>query len=397
MQHASKFLFPLLLLVSTNGYSSSVVNQYLGQVQYLSSSRQESITGESGWLDQPELRFSGSDDDEHGIAFRFRPRFASERLAQDRVLSLLNRRHNGALNAQLNDELEMRYHRIIELIGAYTDLDYAEQRLGVSRQQLALSQTLAQTEGFRIADLQAAELEYHRGQQRLAQLGKRLDNRLKSITGLSPIKLKEFLTDWSFQVNDWDGLLSVANKLVLMTNDNRMVSQEDQVDFELAQQKLRLARSESANWLKFVELKLVDRPSGGQETTLGLSIPLGKDHFDISQRAAEVNRANLSLQANKLRLSRLTADSVQELEWLRDESLAMESSWALLQQQYAKLRSSGQPALVLKLKSELLHYQNELKRQHISALHRYIELLHSTGYLAQQPLRNWLIQAQPTL
>jgi len=397
MKYSPTYLLALLILFSASNASSEVTNQYLNQARQASPYQLEQIRAESGWLDQTELRYSGSDQDEHGFAFRFQPRFASQRLAENRIIDLLNHQQARALNAQLNDELKPRYHALIELIESYNELDYLEHKVVLDQQKLALNRSLAETEAFRIADLQAAEFEYHSDRQLLNQLGKRLNFRLRGFVGIPVDLLEEFLSTWSQQVSDWGSFIDTGGKLIHLVDSDQLDDVGGRVDFQLAQQKLRLARSASASWLEFVELKLVDRSSGEQEATLGISIPLGRNDFGISQRAADVNRANLSLQGNRLEISRSITDSVAELEWLQDRTDILKSGEGLLKQQYEKLRTIGQPAVVLKLKFEILRYQNELRRLHIRGLRGYIELLHTAGYLAKEPLTNWLLRTQPKL
>lgn len=391
------YLLALLILLGTNSASSEVTNQYLKQARHASPYQLEHINAESGWLDQTELRYSGSDQDEHGFAFRFQPRFATQRLAENRIIDLLNHQQASALNAQLNDGLKPRYQALIELIETYNELDYLEHKVVLDQQKLALNRSLAETEAFRIADLQSAEFEYHSDRQLLNQLGERLNFRLRGFAGIPSTLLEEFLSTWSQQVSDWGSFIDTGSKLIHLVDSDQLDDVVGRVDFQLAQQKLRLARSDSASWLEFVELKLVDRPSGEQEATLGISIPLGRNDFGISQRAAEVNRANLSLHGNRLKISRSINDSVAELKWLQDQTDILKSGETLLKQQYEKLRTIGQPAVVLKLKFEILSYQNELRRIHIRGLRGYIELLHTAGYLAKEPLTNWLLRTQPEL
>lgn len=384
-------------LLSTNSASSEVINQYLNQALASSSYQLETVTSKSSWLDQTELRYSGSDQDEHGLAFRYRPRFASQRLAENQIVELLNRQQTRVLNAQFNDELNLRYHKLIELIESYNELNYLEQKIALDQQRLALNRSLAETETFRIAELQASEFEYHSNQQQFTRLAKRLNSRLNSFDGIPPTQLREFLSTWSQQVSDWNSFIDSGSILIQLANTNQLDDAVNRVDFQLAQQKLKLARSNSSRWLDFVELKLVDRSAGEQEASLGISIPLGKNNFGISQRAAEVNRANLSLQGNRLDISRSIIDAVAELEWMQDQADILKSGETLLKQQHEKLRAIDQPAVVLKLNSEILSYQNELRRLHIRGLRGYIELLHIAGYLAKEPLTNWLLRSQPKL
>ncbi|MBT8437788.1 MAG: hypothetical protein KJP11_10475 [Gammaproteobacteria bacterium] len=397
MKYLPSYLLALLILLSASNAASEVTNQYLNQALHASPYQLERITAESSWFDKPELRYSGSDEDEHGIAFRFQPRFAPQRLAENRIIDLLNHRQAHALGARLNDELKPRYHALIELIETYNELAYLEQKVVLDQQKLALNRSLAETEAFRIADLQSAEFEYHSNRRLLDQFVKRLNFRLRGFTGIPADLLEEFLSTWSQQVSDWGSFIGTGNQLIHLVDSDQFDDAAGRVDYQLARQKLSLARSDSASWLEFVELKLVDRPSGEQEATLAISIPLGRNDFGISQRVAEVNRANLSLQGNRLDISRSITGSVAELEWMQDQAMILKSGETLLKQQYEKLRSIAQPAVALKLKSEILSYQNELRRLHIRGLRGYIELLHLAGYLAKQPLTNWLLRTQPKL
>lgn len=391
------FLFSAMLLFSTNSRSNDVINQYLNQAQYFSGFDGESVNVDASWLDQPELRYSASDEDEYGIAFRFRPRFESQREAENRIADLLNRRQMNGLAAQLNDELQQRYNHLLELIEIYDERGYLEQKAALSHQHLALTRSLVQTESFRIDELQAAELQYHRDQQQLPQLEQRLRNRLQEFTSLSSVQLEAFLAAWPQQVDDWDGLLDLAGEMIRSQSARQLEHAIDRTDLELAQQKLRLARSESASWLKFIELKLVDRPSSDQEASFSMAIPLGSDDLGVSQRAAEVNRASVTLQSQRLKTSRSITRSNQELNWLADQAALIKSTETLLKQQYDKLKAVGQAALVIKLKAEILNYRNELRRLHVRGLRQYIALLHTAGYLARPPLTNWLLRARPKL
>ncbi|MDC1286583.1 hypothetical protein N8198_01730 [Gammaproteobacteria bacterium] len=386
-----------LLLLCTTAAGNETVNHYIAEARELPAWQSESLTTTTNLFDQPELRYSGNDNDEQGIAFRFRPRFAAERMAQGRVIELLNRQHSGLLEASLNDALHPRYLRLLDLIQIHSENDHRRAVRDLNRQRLDLHQSQVETEDFSIAALQAAEFDYQQARQMADQYGIRLQRQLRMFVGIPQPGLQEFLQDWTQQVIGWDGIIDTSLRLSRSINDGQLDDDLERIDFELAQQKLKLARSDSASWLKFVELKYVERSGGDQETSLGFSIPLGSNSAGISQRAAEVNRANISLQQNRIRMTRSLSATTPDLIWLRDQAKLLDSSLALLKRQHSLLHDANQIALSLKLQSAIQENRNQTLKLKLRGLRAYIDMLHSVGSLAQMPLSNWLLQHQPRL
>ena len=385
----------LLLVTGTSG-ANEAVNRYLGQAQDLSLFPLETVAGDSSWFDAAELRYSGNDADEQGIAFRFRPRFGSERQAANRIVELLNQQHSGKRNAYVNDELRPRYDNLVELIEMFSELRYFEARHELSRQQLQLQRALVESADFRLSALQAAEIEYQRTRQLTEVYQARLSRRLLTFDGISPTRIQNFLQTWMSQVVDWNEIIDVGLQLSQAFEDGQIDDPLQRTDAEIARQKLKLARHDAASWLKFVELKYVDRP-GDQETSFSVAIPLGGDDNGIAQRAAEVNETSLSLQQKRLDTERQLTLATREIVWLRDQADLLVSTRGLLERQFAALRSASQPALLLDLKKAQLDNQKEIDRLRIRGLGAYIGLLHDTGRLAQWPLSNWLLVNHPTL
>jgi len=386
-----------MLLGNGSSHANEVINRYLAAASDFSPLAMEAVDAQASWFAEPELRLGASNDDEQGIAFRFRPRFGSERMAQNRIVGLLNRQQSGQLEAGLNDQLYPRYLDLVDLCEIAGELGHIEASSELGQQRLQLQRALAETEEFRIAALQAAEIELHHNQQQALRYRQRLQRQSQSIGGEAMHALQAFLQHWPERVIDWQQMIDSSHQLSIALANGQLDDALERIDFELAQQKLKLARSDSSSWLKFVELKYVERAGGVQETSLGIAIPLGSDDNGISQRAAAVNESGLSLQLNQLDSERRLAEVTRELHWLRDQAELLASIAELLSRQQQALRDANQPALLLDLKSALLNNRRETQQLRLRALRAYIGLLHTTGSLAAVPLRNWLLPNQPRI
>jgi len=387
----------LLCAVSLQAAGDEALNRYLAGAQEMLAFPSATVSGEAAWLDRPEVRYDGNDQDEHGLAFRFSPRSGAERRAEDRIYALLNRHFEVALEAQLNDELYRRYLRLIDLLEAAAEVEAAERRTALSQDRMRLNRKLVQSKDFRVTDLQAAELAHQRDRQQLEMMRARLQDLLASFDGISPGQLQTFLARSAQRLVQWENFLVAGSELLERAQNYELQSDGERVEFQLAQERLKLVRGEARRWFGFVEVKWVDRPDGDRETSLGFSIPLGRDRLDLAQRAAALNRAGLSLQTSRADQARRLLRYVEALDWQQREENLQKAALTRLEQQLARLGGSGQAEILLELQAEILTLRERLQRDRLRRLREYIDLLHEVGYLASQPLVNWLLHDQPGL
>lgn len=388
----------LLCLHSNAAWANAAIDQFLAQAGASMQALPLAATGfESSWIGETDLRYSGNDVDDQSLALRFQPRFKSERIAQGRINELLHRQNSLYADAQLGSALKQRYLLLLELIEISSELQFQQQRHRHDADALKLNRGLVGAEAFDAADLQAAELEYHASGQQITLLQNRQGRLLQAIDDSRVDELLDFLQRWPEQVAGWETFFRLNAELTRLHKSDRLDSSADQLAFELAQQKLKLARSESRNWLKFVELKLDYRADGEQETTLGFAIPLGNDNAGMFQRASDVTRANLELQSRLVQLSDAIRRNGSDLDWYREQEMAMVKTRELLEQQVSRLADADQPRILLHLRREIQNQDHMIQRNHLRALHGFIDLLHATGYLGRKPLSNWLLHQQPRL
>ena len=388
----------LLCLYSNALWANAAIDQFLAQAgASMQALPPAAASFESSWIGESDLRYSGNDVDDQSLALRFQPRFKSERRAQDRINELLHRQNTIYADAQLGSALKQRYLLLIELIEISSELQFQQQRHRLDADALKLNRGLVGDEAFDAADLQAAELEYHGSGQQITLLKNRRQRMLQAIDPSRVDELEEFLQGWPELVAGWESFFRLNSELVRLYKSDRLELDSDRLAFELAQQKLKLARSESRSWLKFVELKLDYRADGEQETTLGFAIPLGSDNAGMFQRASAVTRANLELQSGLEQLSDAIRRNGSDLAWYREQEMAMIKTRELLKQQFSRLADAGQPRILLQLRREMQNQERMIERNHLRALRDFIELLHRAGYLGRKPLSNWLLRQQPRL
>lgn len=388
----------LLCLHSNALCANAAIDQFLAQAGASMQALPPAAAGfEASWIGESELRYSGNEADDQSLALRFQPRFKSERRAQDRINELLHRQNTIYADAQLASALKQRYLLLLELIEISSELQFQQQRHRLDADALKLIRGLVGAEAIDAADLQAVELEYHDSGQQITLLKNRRQRLLQAIDPSRVEELEEFLQGWPEHVAGWESFFRLNSKLLRLDKSNRLELGGDRLAFELAQQKLKLARSESRSWLKFVELKLDYRADGEQETTLGFAIPLGSDNAGMFQRASAVTRANLELQSGLEQLSDAIRRNRSDLDWYREQEMAMIKTRELLAQQFARLAAADQPRIRLQLRREMQNQERMIQRNHLRALRDFIELLHSAGYLGRKPLSNWLLRQQPRL
>ena len=377
--------------------ANAAINQFLTQATESIHTMSPTTDFNSSWIDDADVRFSGNDVDDYSLALRFQPRFMSERNAQNRVIEILDRQNAFEVDAALNNALKQRYLVLLDLIEITNELQFQKELQQVKFNTLELNHSLVETEDFDIADLQAAEFDYRNNARQLEMLQNRLNRLLQSFDRSGLEEIEFFLEQWPEEVENWEGLFQRNIWLLQLHQNNNLEFGSEQLAFQLAQQKLKLSRSESGNWIKFVELKFNYLPDGDQETILGIAIPLSSDDLGISQRAAEVTRSHLRLQSGMSQRLNDIRRYDSELEWYREQELALLQSRNLLKQQFIRLENAGRPRVLLKLRGDMKNQEYLLRLNRLRALRGHIDLLHSAGYLASKPLTNWLLREQPRL
>lgn len=401
MKISSLWILPLFCWLcqhSSGLRANDVIDQFLAQAG--ASMQALPIAAgdfESSWIGESDLRFSGNDVEEQSLALRVKPRFGSERRAQNRINEILQRQNSLYAESQSGMALKRRYLMLLELIEASSELHFQQLRHRLDADAVKLNRSLAGDETFDAARLQSAELEYHASGQQIILLQNQQDRLLQAIDNSREDELLDFLQRWPEQVASWDNFFQLNSDLMRLHQSDRLVSGDDQLAFELAQQKLKLARSESRSWLKFVELKIDYRADGEQESTLGFAIPLGNDNVGMMQRASDVARANLKLLSGQRQLSDAIRRNGYDLDWYRDQEMAITRTRELLEQQLLRLADANRPRILLQLRRKM-HYQDYMiERNHLRALRDFIDLLDRAEYLGRKPLSNWLLRQQPGL
>ena len=388
----------LLYLQADVVMANNAINRFLAQATESTQAMSMTPTNfNSSWIRDTDIRYSGHDVDDYSVALRFQPRFKSERHARNRISDLLDRQTTFEFDAALNNALQQRYLLLLDLIEVANELRFQREMQQVRQNTLELNQSLVETESFDIANLQAAEFDYRNNARRLEMLQDRLNRLLRPFDKSGVADINHFLEHWPEETGNWDELFQQNTRLLNSHRGGKLEPSAEQLAFELAQQKLKLSRSESGNWIKFVELKLNYLPDGDQQAILGIAIPLGGDDLDISRRAAEVTRSQLRLQSGRLQRLNDIQRNDSELEWFREQELALLQSRNLLDQQFTQLENTGRPLILLKLRGDIKHQEYLLRRNRLQALREHIDLLHATGYLASKPLTNWLLSEQPRL
>ena len=205
-----------------------------------------SSVGTSGWLEEAEFRYSGSDQDDQSYALRVRPKFGAQRSAERNIFQLQAAQHGLSFELVLNDEVKYRYLNLIELTAFHLEVDYLNEQANLSEDAAKIYRSLAQTKEFDFEDLQEAELDYQHFSQQRSLHANRLNRLLRQLELANQGQSSILLDQWFERVASVPELYDIAalNMQESETSTPGLLVREEHLNLQLAQENLRLERSE---------------------------------------------------------------------------------------------------------------------------------------------------------
>ena len=107
--------------------------------------------------------------------------------------------------------------------------------------------------------------------------------------------------------------------------------------------------------------------------------------------------AETILESRRQEISHISHQKRADFAGLIDQSTAIQHLLDELSLRVSRSLETGYPWLTLRLKQERLAQQRKQSELRFQALRNFIEVLHMSGKLSAQPLKNWLSINQPLL
>ena len=350
------------------------------------------------WFDQPEARFEVSDQEEQSYGFRFRPRFGGERSAERTLHELEIQRRDLMYESVLNNALKRRYMALIDILAGQEETEYLIQEVNLLSAKINLSRKLVQTTAFDPTELEMDELEHSQLEQQKTLNSARLETIITQ-SGFTVDEMSTLLASRSAWLLPLSELVDRVTKMNIPSDDtdSSLPVQIDRTELQMAQEDLNLARKKNKSLLKFMELKYLNKQGDSSEVTLGVAISFGGSKSRFFSRELDVGQAQTSLVSRQLDTAQFLHQKRSTLYWFLDRSKAIQDTIDDISQRISRHQKIGNPHLVLELKQKKLSQERRLSDTRIQALRSYIEFLHSSGQLVEQPLQNWLRVGQPRL
>lgn len=354
------------------------------------------------WIDGTEARIGTSNENEINLAFRFRPKFSSERTAEKNLKLLENERRGSAYEAILSDALKNRYCVLIDIFNHKTATEHLIQEVDLSKIRLKLYRSLLQSADIDPERLQEAEFEHFFLEQQIQLYSERL-SQIINLNGLpAEMAVPHVHASWL------DSIVPISQIIdrVALINDTqcdlesipRLKSQS--LDFRIAQEDFNLAKAQNNSLIKHLDLKYIDkqgRQKDKSEITLGFSIPFGSGHSKLVRRKGDADKAQTIYRQTQLQAVQSLQKNRSDLYWSYRQSESVQQVLKRINHKLSHQQEIKTPLLTLALKQEKIYQQKKLWEYHLQALRDYIDFLHISGQLTSMPLRNRLLKNEPKL
>ncbi|HIG41482.1 MAG: hypothetical protein ABGY96_07030 [bacterium] len=402
-------LFPGCYLLATTGTpvstpnSGNSVDSYLLQAEkrtarLVNQHRIRSDGSLSDWIESAEFRTGADNENERSYAVRFIPKTRGQRRVERSASNLMADKNRFEVLNALNNDLNIRYETLIDLFDLQVETEYITKRISLSEQNMTLYRSQINTAGFDAEKYQAIELEHLSLKQRL-ELSRQLQLEMKSSSGLGlDINSSSHIKNWSEWIPSITELVDEVAKNVNSAAQWVSLAQRSKaLDLHLARENLNMSRVKDKALFSFIELKYTDRRMGQSELSMGVSIPMVKNNFNLRKRERQLNDAKATLANDQIVEEALYRRRFFALSQDRRICLSIEEAIADVDNRFSRLIVQEGSQLAINLKETRTRHEWLLKTTHLSALRSYLSLQHASGTLAKGPLRNWLESGFPVL
>lgn len=382
-------------------FANDTMNSFLLSAQVdvsnLVSSRFMSFSNNgSNWIDSPEARVSINNDNEMSYSFRARPKFTSERSAEKNLKYLEHERKNVIYDDLFNDGLKDRYNILLDALTQKSEIEYIDQLIKINKIKLQFYQDMAQTNDFSPVKLQETALELYL----LKQKHQLHTDRLAYIATSND--LNEMMMFYR-EMHSWtEGVFTISQIAKSIAIDSALPMPSlnlkgNDLNLRIVREEYNLVTAKNDSFLKHVELKYVDKNNDSQEFTLGFSIPFGSSDSKLEKSLRKINQAKIDHQRRKFKTQKDIQKSRSDIHWIISEYDSNQKSLQQIENALTKQKGISSPLVLLSLKQQKLSYQKISWNNHLKALSRYIDFLHTSDKLISKPLRNWLLKKTPLL
>lgn len=343
--------------------------------------------GLNRWLEEAQLRVS-DDPDKHSVGLRVQPKMPSQISAENSILGLRRQQRELSQESDLNDRLMLRYTQWLDLIEQSGRVGALDRARALADAKVSYHRSLAQTDDFQPDALLEAELDLAQFQEQDRMQREHLAA-LRATVDIDPSP------DALVPIDEMLNVLALAPEAA-----SGIDKREGSLALELAKEQARNERAQQGLALDLVQVA-VDTDTRSNRDTVGLLVgvrlPLGGDNYNSVRRAYDLIEATSELERRIASEQRSVASRRELIGWQKTEADAIGGTLAALDERLERNRQSGDVAVLLTLQEQQMKARERLAEARQRALRYYLDYLHVTGQLAQQPLRNWLTSGQPPL
>jgi hypothetical protein len=373
------------LFALTGANAEISANQFLRQaIVATASSRLPAAPDRPGglnrWFNEAQVRLA-DDPDTRSYALRVSPKMPNQISAEKAILGLREQQRELSRETDLNDRLMVHYEQWLDLVEQQNRVAELEQARTLADAEVQYQRSLAQTDDFRPTTLLEAELslagyvEQDRMQrERLAATRAALD--------IEPLPR---------------GLVGIEEMLRVVAATPAAEASIDQrvesLALELARERVRLDRAQQGWALDLMQVEVANDTRSNRDSRgflVGVRVPLGGASFNTAQREYDVIAATSDLERRTFAAQLGATNRRELLDWRRSEADAIRDTLAAIDERLERARQSGDIGVLVTVQWEQVKARERLMEVRQLAVRHYLEYLHLTGRLAQQPLRNWL-------
>jgi hypothetical protein len=381
-----------LLFALADANAGISANQFLRQAMvdtpvYSPPTSSNRPGGLNRWFNDATVRLS-DDPDNRSYGLRMSPKMPRQISAEKAILGLRRQQRELSMQTDLNDRLMLHYEQWLDLVEQQSRVDALEQARALADTDVSYQRSLAQTSDFRPNALLEAELSLarHLEQDRVQRA------RLTTTRAALDIERQP------------GGLIPIEEMLRVLSEapvaEANMGQRVELLALELARQKARLDRAQQGWALDLMQVELANDLSSNRDTVgflVGVRVPLGGASFNTAQRQYDVIDATSDLERRTLAAQRGAANRRELLSWRKAEADAIRDTLTAIDERLQRARQSSDIAVLLTVQWEQVKARDRLAEVEQLASRHYLEYLHLSGQLAQQPLRNWLTPGLPPL
>jgi hypothetical protein len=323
-----------------------------------------------------------------------RPKYGSEREAENAIYSVTTQQHLLLVNKTLSTDLQQRYLNIIGLLSLQLEIKHLQEKRELLQLEIKSERALARNHDFNAEKLQRLVLDFEHTSTKIELLRQRKNIVTTDLQLTAGVDQEIFLLNMmppglmKYTIDKYKIVLKNINSIP----DVRMAK----LGKTLATSRLKLQRAEQDIGVELLEFKYEDKDNSAFGITLGIRLPGGMNAKSIerySDKLKASERYQLVMDNTLSSVRKKTSEINLDYRAWQFDQIALQKI-KKLSTEPARARN---PALITGLRRQLLSLNKNSDEIRIRLLRNYIDMLHISGLLSQYPLKNWLFSSLPTL